>query len=76
MGQVTIYLDNDSEAMMKQAAKEAGMPVSRWLSELVRAKTRNEWPLVVRQAAGAWSDFPDAAALRAGQGQDVVREAL
>ena len=52
------------------------MPVSRWLSELVRAKTRNEWPLVVRQAAGAWSDFPDAAALRAGQGQDVVREAL
>lgn len=76
MGRVTIYLDNDSEAMMKQAAKEAGMPVSRWLSELVRAKTRNDWPLEVRQAAGAWSDFPDAAALRAGQGQDLLREAL
>mgnify|MGYP000390616386 CR=1 FL=1 len=76
MGQVTVYLDNEVEKLMKQAAKAAGMPVSRWLSELVRAKTRTDWPQEVRDAVGAWADFPDADQLRAGQGQDLLREAL
>jgi hypothetical protein len=32
------------------------MSVSRWLSELVRERTRDEWPAGVREAAGSWSD--------------------
>jgi hypothetical protein len=76
MGQVTIYLDNQSEQRMKQAAQEAGMSVSRWVAELVQDKTRNEWPQEVREAAGAWSDFPDAETLRKDLGQDTAREPL
>ncbi|MDX2217537.1 MAG: CopG family transcriptional regulator [Burkholderiales bacterium] len=76
MGQVTIYLDGESEKRMKQAAKAAGMPMSRWLAQLVQEKTRSEWPESVRAAAGAWSDFPSAEALRKGAGKDTKREAL
>lgn len=76
MGQITIYLDQESEERMKRAAKAAGLPVSRWLAELVREKTRTEWPQGVREAAGAWTDFPDAVELRDTAGQDVPREPL
>ena len=74
MGQVTIYLDDETETRMKEAAKASGVAVSRWVSELVREKTATEWPEAVRQLAGAWPDFPDAETLRRTQGQDVARE--
>ena len=74
MGQVTIYLDDETETRMKEAAKASGVAVSRWVSELVREKTATEWPEAVRQLAGAWPDFLDAETLRSAQGQDVARE--
>lgn len=76
MGQITIYLDNQSEQRLRAAAAEANMPVSRWLAELVREKTRAQWPLSVREAAGSWSDFPDAEELRADLPEDTGRENL
>ncbi|EXJ12274.1 hypothetical protein [Imhoffiella purpurea] len=74
MGQITIYLDDETELRLKASAKSKGIPVSRWIAELVRERTATEWPDEVRQLAGAWPDFPDAEALRGGQGQDVRRE--
>lgn len=67
MSQVTIYLDEDTEARMRAAAQAEGIPVSRWISRLVQERTRTEWPAAVRALAGAWADFPDAAAQRAGR---------
>ena len=76
MGQITIYLDDDSEARLRAAAADANMPVSRWLAELVREKTRADWPHAVREAAGTWHDFPDAESLRNTPGDDTRREKL
>ena len=76
MGQVTIYLDDDSEARLKASAKARGIPVSRWVAELVREKTDTEWPEEVRKLAGAWADFPEVEELRSGQGKDVERESF
>lgn len=76
MGQVTIYLDSKSEKRMKQAAKTAGLPVSRWLAQLVSKATREQWPKTVRDAAGAWTDFPEADELRKGLANDSARESL
>jgi len=76
MGQVTIYLDDENEQRLRSAAAAAGMPVSRWVAALIQEKTRTEWPDSVRQLAGAWADFPDPEALRAGMGEDMPRESF
>ncbi|MCU0757059.1 MAG: hypothetical protein MUE46_18435 [Xanthomonadales bacterium] len=75
MSQVTIYLDAKTEARMREAASSAGLSTSRWLAQLIQEKTRNEWPQAVREAAGAWADFPDLEALRR-EVPDVPRESL
>lgn len=76
MGQITIYLDDESEKRLRAAAKKAGMPVSRWVASLVQEKTRAEWPASVRKLAGAWRDFPDLETVRKTKGKDTAREPL
>ncbi|NEX16729.1 MAG: CopG family transcriptional regulator [Halochromatium sp.] len=76
MGQVTIYLDNETEARLKASAKNRGVPVSRWIAELVRERTATEWPEEVHQLAGAWPDLADVKVLRSGQGEDLPRESF
>jgi hypothetical protein len=76
MGQVTLYLDTETETKMKTAAKAAGVSQSRWVAELIREKTVTEWPESVARLAGAWTDFPTAKEIRAGLGEDVPREPL
>jgi len=74
MGQVTVYLDTETEARMKEAAQAAGVSQSRWLAELIRERTANEWPQSVAALAGAWADMPTAEELRQNAGEDVPRE--
>jgi predicted transcriptional regulator len=76
MGQVTIYLDDDCDARMKRAAKASGVPVSRWVEQLIREKTANEWPEEVKALVGAWADFPCVEDLSCQQGDDLPRESL
>lgn len=78
MGQVTLYLDGETEAKMKEAAQAAGVSQSRWVADLIREKTAAHWPDSVAKLAGAWSeeDFPSLAEIRSGQGEDVARESF
>lgn len=75
MGQVTIYLDQEHEQRLKQAARAAGLPVSRYVARLVEDNTRNEWPENVRALPGQWADFPSLDELRVS-GPDNAREEL
>jgi hypothetical protein len=50
------------------------MSLSRWVAELIRARTATQWPDSVVRLAGAWSDAPSAEALRGGEGEDLPRE--
>jgi len=74
MGQVTLYLDMETEARMKEAASAAGVSQSRWLADLIRERTANKWPESVVSLAGAWADMPTAEDLRQSSGEDVPRE--
>jgi hypothetical protein len=76
MGQVTLYLDAETEAKMKAAAKAAGVSQSRWVADVVREKTATRWPESIVRLAGAWADFPTAEEIRVGLGEDVPRENL
>ena len=76
MARVTLYLDEATAERMKQAARASGLSPSRWLAELVRQKTAQQWPDAVRELAGAWGDFPEAEDLRRSEGRDIERERL
>lgn len=74
MGQVTIYLEADIEAKMRQAAKSMNVSQSKWISSLIKEKVADEWPESVLRLAGAWADFPTVEEIRSPQGSDTVRE--
>lgn len=74
MGQVTLYLDAETEARMKEAATAAGLSQSRWLADLIRERTANGWPPSVAALSGAWADMSTAEELRQNSGEDVPRE--
>ena len=76
MGQVTIYLEDEIEEKMSQAAKSEHVSKSKWVASLIRAKVASEWPGPITQLAGAWKDLSLAQEDRASLGQDVEREAL
>lgn len=75
MGQVTIYLDPDTEAKMRAAAKSMGMSQSKWIARLISEKTANSWPDFIYELSGAWrDDMPSAEKIREGMGHDMPRE--
>jgi len=77
MPQQTIYLDADTEKRAREAARSAGLPVSRWIAALIKDRTQTEWPPEVAQLAGTWNDFPSLSALRKQNSTpDVKREKL
>ena len=74
MPQLNLYVDDPTHQTIKAAAKAAGVSLSKWVSNLVRERTSDEWPPEVLALAGAWKDFPDAKELRTGYGTDLPRE--
>lgn len=76
MAQLTLYIDEETEVGLKQAAAAAGKSQSRWVTELIRERIADEWPEAVRQLLGSWSDFPTAEEIREGTPPDLPREPL
>jgi hypothetical protein len=74
MGQVTIYIDKETEAKMILSAKAANVSKSKWISDVIREKVAAEWSSAVHQLAGAWDEFPSAEELRLSLGKDGLRE--
>lgn len=74
MAQVTIYMDDETIARMRDAATQAGVSMSAWLARLVQERTRRTWPADVAALAGAWDDFPSLEVIRADTAADVPRE--
>ncbi|GAB6908968.1 conserved hypothetical protein [Desulfosarcina cetonica] len=76
MGQVTIYIDDDTEKRMLSMVEKSGKSKSKWISEVIREKTATNWPEAVIQLAGAWKDLPTAEEIRKDMGQDASRESV
>jgi len=74
MGQVTIYIDPETEKRMNHMIKNTGIPKSKWIADLIRQKIALEWPESVIDMAGSWKDFPSTEEIREGLGHDVERE--
>ena len=77
MGQVTIYLDDETEGSARAAAHSEGIPLSKWVTARIRGRAATEWPEAVRALAGAWADLPSAAQIRkSSKTRDVARERI
>jgi hypothetical protein len=76
MGQVTIYLDTEAEAKVRQAAKAMNTSLSQWISDLIKERTAEVWPDSVKKLAGAWKDLPNLEEIRSGMGEDTPREEI
>jgi len=78
MGQITIYLDDETEKLVNRHAEGAGESASKWVTEAVRKRARSEWPADIFSLFGSWrdEDFPDAEELRKGYAADARREEL
>ena len=58
MSQITLYLDEATQALVEQAAKAHGVSKSRWVAELIRKHAAHEWPHGCLALAGRLADFP------------------
>lgn len=58
MSQITLYLDESTQAMVEQAASASGMSKSRWVAEIIRKYAAHEWPKECLDLAGRFADFP------------------
>ncbi len=64
MGQVTIYIDDKTEADMNAAVRASGISKSKWVARVIREKAGAEWPQEVKELAGEWQDLPMAEDIR------------
>ena len=76
MGQVTIYLDFETERKMQKIIKNRGMSKSKWIADLIKEKTASTWPETISSLAGAWTDMPTAEEIRKKMGRNVSREPI
>jgi hypothetical protein len=58
MSQITLYLDDATQALVEQAAKANGLSKSRWVAEIIRKYADHEWPQDCIALAGRFVDFP------------------
>lgn len=58
MPQITLYLDDATQALVDQAAAANGMSKSRWVAEIIRKYAAHEWPKDCLELAGRFADFP------------------
>lgn len=73
MAQITLYIDEATQARLREAAEERKVSQSQFVADLIRKATSAQWPNEVLTLFGSMPDFPSAQELRAGQGEDVPR---
>lgn len=58
MSQITLYLDDVTQALVDEAAQASGLSKSRWVAEAIRKYAAHEWPEDCLALAGRFTDFP------------------
>ena len=58
MPQITLYLDDATQALVDQAGEANGISKSRWVAEAIRRCAAHEWPHGCLNLAGSFPHFP------------------
>jgi hypothetical protein len=73
MAQITLYIDDEVQARLRDAAARREVSQSQFVADLIRRATAERWPDEVVALAGSLRDFPAAEAIRGGAGADAER---
>jgi hypothetical protein len=73
MSQITLYLDEATQALVEQAAAASGMSKSRWVADIIRKHAAHEWPRECLASAGQFADFPLLADAQTAPAPDTPR---
>ncbi len=73
MSQITLYLDEATQALVIQAAQANGVSKSRWVADIIRKYATREWPQDCLALAGRFADFPLREAQSSALPADVPR---
>ncbi|MEX8522802.1 MAG: CopG family transcriptional regulator [Leptothrix ochracea] len=73
MSQITLYLDDATQALVDQAAAAHGVSKSRWVADIIRKYAAHEWPQDCLDLAGRFADFPLCHESQAPSPADVSR---
>ena len=73
MSQITLYLDDATQALVEQAAKANGVSKSRWVADIIRTYAAHDWPQDCLALAGRFADFPLREDTATAQPADVPR---
>jgi hypothetical protein len=76
MGQVTIYLDSETERRLNAILQGSKVSKSKWICDLIRDKIADSRPEGITKLAGAWKDFPLAEKIRNQMGGDAEQEPM
>ena len=63
MPQITLDLDDITQALVEQAVEANGTSKSRWVAEAIRRYAAHDWPQGCLNLAGSFPDFPLAVSL-------------
>ena len=56
MSQITLYLDDATQALVEQAAQANGVSKSRWVADIIRKYAAHEWPQDCLALAGRFAE--------------------
>lgn len=75
MAQITLYIDDATQARLREAAARRQVSQSQFVAQLIRRATDATWPDEVLALAGSVPDFPDEQSLRSEHTGDAPRVA-
>lgn len=73
MPQVTLYLDEATQALLADAARADGLSKSRWVAQMIRKHAHPAWSPEWLALAGTFPDFPLRDDLPGPTADDVPR---
>ncbi len=73
MPQLTIYLDEATEQLLRKQLDSSGLSQSRYIAGLIVERARTQWSSQLVSVLGTWADvdFPDIEDLRKTVGTDL-----
>ena len=83
MGQITLKIDKDVEALIAQRAKAENLSPSLWLSQYIEQQVKlnqlvanQKWAAEIKALASSWFDFPNLEEIRSNSTPDSWRESF